>query len=720
MIQRLKILGNLMSYKPVRSRRFLLPAAVVAAMAVAFTTLPAAVADQTGAVEAQLSPTTSATPSASATEIPAAATTESTPSVSAASAEKGTTAAPSAIVSNSSATVPSSSPAPPTKSAAQSPSALPTAPATLTDRIVELQSTGLNATVAVSAQIGVPDRNPESNEAKLTVRKGGDRQADGSVKGLPNVTFNFHRTDSESKVTGGTPMGLSCTTDANGRCGIFVPLTKGSNYFYATESEVPAGWSDGRYWGSETEFIRYNSGEITSGGRTSSRIKELPGSARSWPNVRDNPKAPQKCGINMAVVYDLSGSVTDPSNDTKPTMLSKYKAAGKQFVDALTGTPSKISLHTFASSAPAQNSEGSTSNNATMPLTPVAQKADAEKLKSKIDGFGKSKDSNGRGTNWDRGLAQVGTNYDVVLFLTDGDPTFYGVGDKTGGSAGGSGNSTSLREVEEAIHSANKLKASNAKVIAVGIGSGIDSAAGKQRLELISGTNDFFTSGFDTLGKELTNLATKDCNGTVTVVKSIQDAAGNVTAGANWEFGTTTDGVAIESGSKSGFANNDGALNFKVNYPAGANSKTVTIAEKQQDGFELVKQSGVNAVCTNLATQKTVAVSSSGALGFTVDVPQADPITCSVINKKLTSKISIVKTAADYNGGQPVTGPDNAPNVPSGTSVTWTYTVTNTGTTTLKNIVVQDDPVGTATCKKTTLAPAESTTCTATGIVKAQ
>ncbi len=141
----------------------------------------------------------------------------------------------------------------------------------------------------------------------------------------------------------------------------------------------------------------------------------------------------------------------------------------------------------------------------------------------------------------------------------------------------------------------------------------------------------------------------------------------------------------------------------------------------QQDGFELVKQNGVNATCSNVATGKPVAVSSSGALGFTVDVPQADPITCSVINKKLTSKISIVKTAAAYNGGQPVTGPDNAPDVPSGTSVTWTYTVTNTGTTTLKNIVVRDDRItGTATCKKTTLAPAESTTCTATGIVKAQ
>ena len=47
-------------------------------------------------------------------------------------------------------------------------------------------------------------------------------------------------------------------------------------------------------------------------------------------------------------------------------------------------------------------------------------------------------------------------------------------------------------------------------------------------------------------------------------------------------------------------------------------------------------------------------------------VKKSDVISCSVINKKLTSKISIVKTAADYNGGKPVTGPDSAPIVPSG------------------------------------------------------
>ena len=90
----------------------------------------------------------------------------------------------------------------------------------------------------------------------------------------------------------------------------------------------------------------------------------------------------------------------------------------------------------------------------------------------------------------------MGSN--VVLFLTDGEPTFYG-----DGLYGSSNQNADLRKVEESIHSANKIKASGAKVIAVGIGADVNSHANVQRLKLISGPDegtDFFTTGFDQLG----------------------------------------------------------------------------------------------------------------------------------------------------------------------------------------------------------------------------
>ncbi len=52
----------------------------------------------------------------------------------------------------------------------------------------------------------------------------------------------------------------------------------------------------------------------------------------------------------------------------------------------------------------------------------------------------------------------------------------------------------------------------------------------------------------------------------------------------------------------------------------------------------------------------------------------------------------------------------------AGSTVTWTYEVTNTGNSTLDSLVVSDsDPAVTVSCPETTLAPGESTTCTASG-----
>ncbi len=61
---------------------------------------------------------------------------------------------------------------------------------------------------------------------------------------------------------------------------------------------------------------------------------------------------------------------------------------------------------------------------------------------------------------------------------------------------------------------------------------------------------------------------------------------------------------------------------------------------------------------------------------------------------------------------------DKQAGVPSGNSagdtVDYTFLVTNTGNVTLTGIVVDDPLVGTVDCPTTTLAPTESTTCTAT------
>jgi uncharacterized repeat protein (TIGR01451 family) len=64
-------------------------------------------------------------------------------------------------------------------------------------------------------------------------------------------------------------------------------------------------------------------------------------------------------------------------------------------------------------------------------------------------------------------------------------------------------------------------------------------------------------------------------------------------------------------------------------------------------------------------------------------------------------------------------GTDNdvapGPTVTVGSTVTWTYIITNTGNVTLTNVTLTDNKIGAITCPKTTLAPGESMTCTKTG-----
>jgi uncharacterized repeat protein (TIGR01451 family) len=59
------------------------------------------------------------------------------------------------------------------------------------------------------------------------------------------------------------------------------------------------------------------------------------------------------------------------------------------------------------------------------------------------------------------------------------------------------------------------------------------------------------------------------------------------------------------------------------------------------------------------------------------------------------------------------------PTVPVGSTVTWTYVVTNTGNVPLTGVSVSDNPHGAVACPKATLAVGESMTCTATGVATA-
>ena len=102
------------------------------------------------------------------------------------------------------------------------------------------------------------------------------------------------------------------------------------------------------------------------------------------------------------------------------------------------------------------------------------------------------------------------------------------------------------------------------------------------------------------------------------------------------------------------------------------------------------------------------------------DTPAPGPFTCanvvpSTVHCDASSVplagLTIVKTSNQDVGSNPPAS------LPNGTSVNWSYTVTNTGATVLTGLGVVDDKGVTVTCPSTTLAVGAQMVCTGTGTV---
>ena len=541
----------------------------------------------------------------------------------------------------------------------------------------------------VVVPLEVPPGDPGANQAKIIVRAGGDRTGTGAASSaatpLAGATFEIFRI-TEFPAPGQPPGGVSvgtCTTDATGECGLFADLVgaiDGSDVFYAVQTAAPAGWVAPARWGADPgqEYI-FASGLVSADAPVADRTVELPLAFNDTvteptvASVRPNNRAAPQCGLDLAMVVDLSNSVTETD-----ALLNQYKAAATGFIDSLTGTPSRVALYTFNSLAPAQGA-----TNGGVPITSVATAAGAAVINDKIEGFAQPP-AGGGGTNWDRGFHQVaesGDDYDVVLFLTDGAPTFHR-------DRQGPGDVSTIAEVNESILSANAVKATGAQVIVIGIGSDAFLPGASTRIPLISGPvegEDFRRTEFDELGDTLQDIATAECAGTLTVVKEVRDVDGDVVpGGAGWTFSTPTTLVTPASAT----TGDTSAVNFAVDYETGTTTRPVTVNETQQAGYVLEQVGGANAVCTDTLTGTPLTVTSTGTLGFTVDVAREAVVSCTVRNAVLPpdyEDLVVTKTVTpafdrDWDWEIEKLAREDRLEVPAGEDGTFTYDVRVTPT----------------------------------------
>lgn len=320
---------------------------------------------------------------------------------------------------------------------------------------------------------------------------------------------------------------------------------------------------------------------------------------------------------------------------------------------------------------------------------PVSTKSGADSFKSLYADW-----SLGSGTNWDQGLyavAKAEPHYDAVVVLTDGNPTYWN------NPRQGDGSHTHFADVEGGIFAANAVKTKGSRVVALGVGRGVEGVSGLN-LRAISGpeafngnnplTADYYqTADFAGASQALTELALSNCAGTLSVVKQIvpedntgEDITGSTPAGQGWKFTatTTTPGIGGLPDTQGTTADGTGAVSFQPTYPAGTNAADIAVAEEQRPGYDLVTQGGQNAVCTNLDTGAPVQVTNTGTdgiPGFSVDVPQLSAISCVMYNRPQRDEEAEIRVEKQwlidgktythdnrpdgYDADLTLTGPDN-------------------------------------------------------------
>lgn len=522
---------------------------------------------------------------------------------------------------------------------------------------------------------------PAPDQSVVTVAVGADRSGTRTVTPLGGVTLGLFEAAGAAEPVD-ADWGV-CISDADGDCSFVVPdtATGGTNAgsrFWVRQIDSPAGWymnpslrtGPGSGSGSIDSLYAFETPSLVGGATYRSSADFMFGSASSsnpvtasegiWQQSRTNPLLPAQCGLDVALVLDLSASVSSSE-------LVQLKAAADTFTDALVGTPSRMAVFSFDGSSP------SSSVGANFPeLRNVSTQPAADDFKSVYANW-----TTGSGTNWDRGIwavAQAAPHYEVTVVITDGNPTRFSADPMLG-----NGGTTHFRDVENGIFSANAVKAEGTRLIAVGVGDGVDDVT-RLNLRALSGPTlfdgsnvleaDYLDAGdYAEAGEALRDLVLSQCAGSVSVFKAIvpaqnsgDDIAGSVPAGAGWQFTATTDapGATVDPQTSTTTSDGTGGVSFEVGYPAGVTAAAVEISESQQSGYTMVSPDGQNAVCVNRSTGEQVAVSNvddPADPGFVVDVPATAHVACTVYNRPsagiVVDKVWVIDGRVYAEGTQP-------------------------------------------------------------------
>jgi hypothetical protein len=422
-------------------------------------------------------------------------------------------------------------------------------------------------------------------DGTITATAGGTRSVTNTDSGyanpLPGVAFQRAAWVADPATATWSAL---CTTDVTGDC-TSASLPDGRYLVRQAPAGAPAGWRalTEVAWGGGSAGAspsREYVGDVTVNGAavtvhpSTDWAPTAPTQASGrFVAAKDNPPLPAKCGLDVLLLLDRSGSIT-PQRNT-------YRDAAQQLVNTLSGTPTRLKIYSFADSATADQ-------NTFLDLSVPADVATANAVIDTVYAG-----TNGS-TNWDAGMKlAAGAAVDTVVFVTDGNPTARD--SNTPGANADGGGTVDLLDLTAGIASANKVKTegksggpvlpAGATILGVGSGTGVTAS----NLAAVSGPTegtDYFVSSIAGLGAQLQRVANQLC-GTRIHVRKLTDDPDPAAARPGWEFTagkpanspvTFTPASLTTTGSPA-----DDVINVDRIPAAGA--PNITVAETQQAGY---------------------------------------------------------------------------------------------------------------------------------------
>ncbi|MGA7396581.1 MAG: VWA domain-containing protein, partial [Solirubrobacterales bacterium] len=535
-----------------------------------------------------------------------------------------------------------------------------------------------------------------SADGVITVTKGGDRSASSSVSGattyangVPGAVFEY--TTGNPTLPATTWTAFSATA-ANGQASATVP----AGTYYVREKTGGTGFSNFgpvqtlSYSGAHPYVARvsvsnnqttyaypHTNTDSTPSDWTPTNSGSNNNNGSPFINVRNNGTLPPGCGTNILLVLDRSGSI-DPYKNT-------YKAAAKEFVNQLNGTPTQIGITSFNDNVNSYSPATGNSSYYKAPLD-LSNAGSATSLNSTIDNIYASPSSL---TNWDgalkaasaaKGFAANGVtgqtaNPDLVVFITDGNPT-----------TNDTSSSASLIDLTSGMASANLVKNQTSraglkmKMLAIGVGTGVTI----DNLKVVSGPDegvdgDYAAPTIPELQSFLSELAASQCGARVYVRKRL---AGGSTNQAGWLYTATDPRVGhsptYQDGNRATHSSgNPPVIETGAFFTQLPGTPTTVNVNEDSTGQPISNFDLTSVVCRKSSYDNgTIVAGQQTGFNFSLPVNRGDTVYCTYTNSPKTT-LSVNKT------------PDNS-FINAGDDAEFTIQVTNTGANTASAAALSD------------------------------